>query len=106
MFGESFSDKLVKWLEGSVRKALESTGGETKLFTEKCIVCVEGPQFSTRAESLMCRQWGGDLINMRMKLDGDNAVTSPSRRSWDATRGAGMHTALCHQLKHVVTVQI
>ena len=38
MFGESFSDKLVKWLEGSI------TGGETKLFTEKCIVCVEGPQ--------------------------------------------------------------
>ena len=64
MFGEPFSDKLVKWLEGSVRKALESTGGETKLFTEKCIVCMEGPQFSTRAESLMYRQWGGDLINM------------------------------------------
>ena len=23
-----------------------------------------GPQFSTRTESLMYRQWGGDLINM------------------------------------------
>ena len=64
MFGEPFSGKLVNWLEGSVRKALESAGGETKLFTEKCIVCMEGPQFSTRAESLMYRQWGGDLINM------------------------------------------
>ena len=25
---------------------------------------MEGPQFSTRAESLMYRQWGGDLIGM------------------------------------------
>lgn len=30
----------------------------------KTIVCMEGPQFSTRAESLMYRMWGGDLINM------------------------------------------
>lgn len=64
MFGEPFSVKLVNWLEGSIRKALESNGGGTKLFTDKCIVCMEGPQFSTRAESLMYRQWGGDLINM------------------------------------------
>jgi len=27
-------------------------------------VCMEGPQFSTRAESLMHRFWGGDLIGM------------------------------------------
>jgi 5'-methylthioadenosine phosphorylase len=27
-------------------------------------VCMEGPQFSTRAESLMHREWGGDLIGM------------------------------------------
>jgi 5'-methylthioadenosine phosphorylase len=27
-------------------------------------VCMEGPQFSTRAESLMHRHWGGDLIGM------------------------------------------
>jgi 5'-methylthioadenosine phosphorylase len=27
-------------------------------------VCMEGPQFSTRAESLMHRNWGGDLIGM------------------------------------------
>ena len=64
MFGEPFSTKLVNWLEERIRKALEGAGGETKLFTEKCIVCMEGPQFSTRAESLMYRQWGGDLINM------------------------------------------
>jgi len=27
-------------------------------------VCMEGPQFSTRSESLMHRGWGGDLIGM------------------------------------------
>ncbi len=31
---------------------------------EGTYVCMEGPQFSTRAESLMHRQWGGDLIGM------------------------------------------
>lgn len=28
------------------------------------IVTIEGPRFSTRAESFMFRQWGGDVINM------------------------------------------
>jgi len=27
-------------------------------------VCIEGPRFSTRAESKMFRQWGGDVIGM------------------------------------------
>ena len=27
-------------------------------------VCIEGPRFSTRAESRMFRQWGGDVIGM------------------------------------------
>jgi 5'-methylthioadenosine phosphorylase len=29
-----------------------------------CYVCMEGPTFSSRAESLMHRLWGGDLIGM------------------------------------------
>jgi 5'-methylthioadenosine phosphorylase len=29
-----------------------------------CYLCMEGPAFSTRAESLMHRLWGGDLIGM------------------------------------------
>jgi 5'-methylthioadenosine phosphorylase len=31
---------------------------------------MEGPQFSTRAESVMYRQWGGDLINMSSLPEG------------------------------------
>ncbi len=32
--------------------------------TRGTYVCMEGPQFSTRAESVMHRAWGGDLIGM------------------------------------------
>jgi 5'-methylthioadenosine phosphorylase len=63
-FGDPFSMKLVRWLEERVRKTLEEEGGKVQLVTDKTIVCMEGPQFSTRAESIMYRQWGGDLINM------------------------------------------
>ena len=31
-----------------------------------CYVCMEGPAFGTRAESLMHRLWGGDLIGMTL----------------------------------------
>lgn len=31
---------------------------------EKTVICMEGPQFSTRAESKMYRSFGGDVINM------------------------------------------
>lgn len=57
-FGDPFSLKLVKWLQKEVQKEVEP------LHMDKCIVCMEGPQFSTRAESLMYRSWGADLINM------------------------------------------
>lgn len=61
-FGDPFSGKLTRWLEDRVRKVVEGRG--RKLHTGKTIVCMEGPQFSTRAESIMYRSWGGDLINM------------------------------------------
>ena len=56
--------RLVKWLEDAVTRALEEEGRGVVLHRGKCIVCMEGPQFSTRAESTMYRAWGGDLINM------------------------------------------
>lgn len=28
------------------------------------MICIEGPRFSSRAEALMFRQWGADVINM------------------------------------------
>ncbi|KAJ7033703.1 nucleoside phosphorylase domain-containing protein [Mycena alexandri] len=63
-FADPFSKKLSAWLEVKVAEALKNEGRDIKLHAGKTIVCMEGPQFSTRAESVMYRQWGGDLINM------------------------------------------
>ncbi|KAJ6595814.1 nucleoside phosphorylase domain-containing protein [Mycena vulgaris] len=63
-FADPFSKKLSAWLEVKVAEALKKEGRDISLHKDKTIVCMEGPQFSTRAESLMYRQWGGDLINM------------------------------------------
>jgi 5'-methylthioadenosine phosphorylase len=48
------------------RILIEQAGkGEGNTVHERgCYVCMEGPAFSTRAESLMHRIWGGDLIGM------------------------------------------
>ncbi|MBV8782547.1 MAG: S-methyl-5'-thioadenosine phosphorylase [Phycisphaerae bacterium] len=52
-----------------LRKALISAGKSLndesfKVHERSCYVAMEGPAFSTRAESLMHRLWGGDLIGM------------------------------------------
>jgi len=39
-------------------------GIDVKTHPKGTYVCMEGPQFSTRAESLMHRSWSGDLIGM------------------------------------------
>jgi 5'-methylthioadenosine phosphorylase len=41
-------------------------GLPVKVHSHGTYVCMEGPQFSTRAESEMHRQWGGDLIGMTL----------------------------------------
>jgi len=49
-----------------LRKILIDTAATIDIQTHPkgTYVCMEGPQFSTRAESLMHRAWGGDLIGM------------------------------------------
>ena len=49
-------------------RALEEEKRGVVLHRDKCIVCMERPQFSTCAESTMYRAWGGDLINMSVLL--------------------------------------
>lgn len=63
-FGEPFSKAFSHFLAPLVKNIVEQEGGSTKLHTKKTIVCMEGPLFSTRAESYMYRAWGGDIINM------------------------------------------
>lgn len=49
-----------------LRSVLIEAGGtvESTVHHAGTYVCMEGPQFSTRAESHLHRQWGGDLIGM------------------------------------------
>jgi 5'-methylthioadenosine phosphorylase len=51
---------------GRVRKLLCDAAKtiDIKTHSRGTYVCMEGPQFSTRAESLMHQKWGGDLIGM------------------------------------------
>ena len=60
-----FAEPVCRGLHGILREACGRAGlkGST-IHTRGTYVCMEGPAFSTRAESLMHRQWGGDLIGM------------------------------------------
>ena len=51
---------------GEMIEALGEAGRELglRIHTGGTYVCIEGPAFSTRAESEMHRAWGGDLIGM------------------------------------------
>lgn len=57
-FAEPFCPRLRSILGASAH------GLDTTVHGAGTYVCMEGPQFSTRAESHMHRQWGGDLIGM------------------------------------------
>jgi len=49
-----------------IRKALIETARELKIphHEKATIITIEGPRFSTRAESKMFRVWGADVVNM------------------------------------------
>ncbi|MDH4099649.1 MAG: S-methyl-5'-thioadenosine phosphorylase [Nitrospirota bacterium] len=51
---------------GHVAKALAAAGREVGAVIHEggVYLCIEGPQFSTRGESLIYRQWGVDIIGM------------------------------------------
>ena len=57
-FAEPFCPRLAALLA----RAGESV--DTTVHQAGTYVCMEGPQFSSRAESHMHRQWGGDVIGM------------------------------------------
>ncbi|GAA6064051.1 hypothetical protein JCM10212_005859 [Sporobolomyces blumeae] len=70
MFGEPFSVPLSQFILPHIKQAINSfpehinPSDEPRLHDKKTLVVMEGPQFSTRAESTMYRAWGGDIINM------------------------------------------
>jgi len=52
--------------DGNLRNLIISTGRELgiKIHDKGTLITIEGPRFSTRAESKMFRLWGADIINM------------------------------------------
>jgi 5'-methylthioadenosine phosphorylase len=70
----SFFDGLAAHVEmatpfcSTLRGVLSEAGGglPVHLHTRGTYLCMEGPQFSTRAESEMHRAWGADLVGMTL----------------------------------------
>jgi 5'-methylthioadenosine phosphorylase len=59
-----FADPFHEGLAALISKHENVLEFGAKLHQKKTAVCMEGPAFSTRAESHMYRSWGGDVINM------------------------------------------
>jgi 5'-methylthioadenosine phosphorylase len=58
----SLADPICSRLSGLAVKAARKAGA--KVHDKGCYVAIEGPQFSTRAESKLYREWGADVIGM------------------------------------------
>lgn len=58
-FAEPFCPVMRRWLLDAAAKM-----GDLAVHDGGTYVCMEGPAFSTKAESHMHRGWGGDLIGM------------------------------------------
>jgi 5'-methylthioadenosine phosphorylase len=58
----AFADPVCPTLAGILIGACEKTGAV--VHRGGAYICIEGPQFSTRAESLIFRSWGVDVIGM------------------------------------------
>src|SRR5439155_19582233 len=57
-----FADPFCAVLSETLYAAASATG--TRAHRGGTYLCIEGPQFSTRAESRIYRQWGVDVIGM------------------------------------------
>jgi 5'-methylthioadenosine phosphorylase len=58
----SFADPFCKDVSGMLASAANSEGA--KVHAGGTYLCMEGPQFSTRAESRLYRSWGAHVIGM------------------------------------------
>lgn len=58
MFADPFSSSLAD----IIYKHKDAI--DVKMHKDKTLICMEGPAFSTRAESHLYRSWGADIINM------------------------------------------
>jgi 5'-methylthioadenosine phosphorylase len=61
-FNIRLADPFTKELCDMVQDCFKQS--HVDLHVDKTLICMEGPAFSTRAESNLYRSWGADLINM------------------------------------------
>ncbi|MBM4125501.1 MAG: S-methyl-5'-thioadenosine phosphorylase [Nitrospira sp.] len=58
----ALADPICSHVSGALFKAAQGVGAA--VHRGGVYLCIEGPQFSTRGESLLYRQWGVDVIGM------------------------------------------
>lgn len=75
-FHDSFANGAVHTpmaepFDNSLRKILFESATELNYTVHKkgTVITIEGPRFSTRAESKMFQQWGADIINMSVATE-------------------------------------
>ncbi|KAI5778107.1 S-methyl-5'-thioadenosine phosphorylase [Geopyxis carbonaria] len=59
-----FADPFDTGLRAVIQRVAAGLSDHVKLHPDGTVICMEGPQFSTRAESALYRAWGGSVINM------------------------------------------
>ena len=59
----SFADPFCKGLSGDIYKVIKE-GGLARVHGGETYICIEGPSFSSRAESKLYRSWGCGVIGM------------------------------------------
>jgi 5'-methylthioadenosine phosphorylase len=67
MFHEVMADPFDKYLSDLLYSVAGDMGFD--VHKDKTLVTIEGPRFSTRAESKMFIQWGADIINMTVATE-------------------------------------
>ena len=63
-FTRPYSPKLADHLAESAERALDDLGSDSTVVDEGTYVCIEGPQYSTTAESEFYKSQGWDLVGM------------------------------------------
>ena len=61
-----FAQPMCEKLRGLVYASRGAVNGAVKVHPAGTYLCMEGPAFSTRAESRLYRSWGADVIGMTM----------------------------------------
>jgi 5'-methylthioadenosine phosphorylase len=63
-FDSNLANIVAKHASALQGTSISSNEEPVKLHTKGTLIVMEGPAFSTRAESIMYRSWGADIINM------------------------------------------